>query len=184
MALSDGTYRFGPEQGTVLVKTTRTGLGRRAGHDLTIEATRWSAEAVVNAADPGKSSVTVTLDASSLEPREGTGGLKPLTDSDRAEIKKTICGGKCLSTDQHPEITFTSTQASGRPESFTITGNLTIMGKTQPASVQGRVDTDGHIRGDSTIAQTRFGIKPYSGVGGLLKVADEVQIQFDLTVPG
>lgn len=168
----------------MVVKTSRTGLGRRAGHDLTIEVTRWSAEAVVNTTDPGKSSVTVNLDASSLEPREGTGGLKPLTDSDRAEIKKTITGGKGLSTDQHPEVTFTSTQVSGRPESFTITGNLTIMGRTQPASVEGHVDDDGRVRGETTIAQTRWGIKPYSGVGGLLKVADEVQIQFDVAIPG
>jgi polyisoprenoid-binding protein YceI len=182
MALTDGSYRLGPEQGQVLVKTGRTGLGRRAGHDLTIEATRWSADAVVNTADPGQSSVTVTIDAGSLEPREGTGGLKPLTDSDRADIKKTICSGKCLRTDEHPQITFTSTKVTGSPESFTITGDLTIVGNTQPVTVQGRVDDD-RIRGTTTIAQTRWGIKPYSGVGGLLKLADEVQIQFDVATP-
>lgn len=183
MALSDGQYRLGPEQGKLLLKTSRTGLGRRAGHDLTIETTRWSADAVVNTADPEKSSVTVTVDAGSLEVREGTGGLKPLTDSDRAEIKRTICD-KCLYTGEHPQITFTSAEVAGRPESFTITGNLTIMGKTQPVRVQASADGNGRIRGNATIAQSRWGIKPYSGFGGLLKVADEVQIQFDVAAPG
>jgi polyisoprenoid-binding protein YceI len=182
MALSDGRYRFGPEQGQLLLKTSRSGLGRRAGHDLTIEATQWSADAVVNAAEPERSSVTVTVDAGSLEVREGSGGLKPLTGSDRADIKAAI-RGKCLNTGDHPQITFTSTQVAGKPESFTITGNLTIMGRTQPASVRAGADGGGRIRGGTTITQSRWGIKPYSGVGGLLKVADEVRIEFDLAEP-
>ncbi|NUL33985.1 YceI family protein, partial [Streptomyces lunaelactis] len=40
--LTDGTYRLGPSTARLLIKTGRAGLGRRAGHDLTIEATRWS----------------------------------------------------------------------------------------------------------------------------------------------
>jgi polyisoprenoid-binding protein YceI len=181
MALTDGTYKLGPQQGQVLLKTGRTGLGRSAGHDLTIEVTQWSAEAVANTGDPGKSSVTATLDTRSLEPREGTGGVKPLTDSDRADIKRAI-NSKCLRTDQHPEITFTSTQVSGNPGSFRIVGNLTIMGNTQPATVEGRVDGD-RIRGSATVTQTKFGIKPYSGIGGLLKLADDVQFEFDIAIP-
>lgn len=182
MALSDGQYRLGPDQGKLLLKTSRTGLGRRAGHDLTIEVTRWSADASVNTADPAKSSVMVTIDADSLEAREGTGGLKPLTDSDRADINKTICD-KCLHTGEHPKITFSSTEVAGNPESFTVTGDLTIMGRTQPVTVQASADADGRIRGSATITQSRWGIKPYSGVGGLLKVADDVQIQFDVAAP-
>ncbi len=91
MTLGTGSYRLGPQAGRLLLKTGRTGLGRRAGHDLTIEATRWQADVVVNTADPGQSSVTVTIEADSVEVREGTGGLKPLTDADRADIKTTIC---------------------------------------------------------------------------------------------
>lgn len=182
MALSDGQYRLGPEQGDLLLKTSRTGFGRRAGHDLTIEATRWAADAVVNTADPGQSSVTVTVDAGSLEVREGTGGLKPLTGSDRAEIKRTICD-ECLYTGEHPQITFTSTEVTGKPESFVITGNLTIRGRTQPVTVQASADGNGRIRGSATIAQSRWGIKPYSAFGGMLKVADEVRIEFDLAQP-
>ncbi|WP_228054337.1 hypothetical protein [Streptomyces antimycoticus] len=47
MTLSEGSHRLGPPGGRLLIKTSRTGLGRRAGHDLTIEATRWSGEATV-----------------------------------------------------------------------------------------------------------------------------------------
>ena len=53
-----GAYRLGPESGRLLVKTTRTGLGAKAGHDLTIEVTRWHGHATVDTADPANSSVT------------------------------------------------------------------------------------------------------------------------------
>ena len=33
-----GTYTLGPQCGRVLVKTARTGLAAKAGHDLTLEA--------------------------------------------------------------------------------------------------------------------------------------------------
>src|SRR5439155_24231047 len=99
MALQDGSYRLGPGSGELLVKTGRTGLGARAGHDLTIEATEWSADVTVNAADPARSSVAVEVAVGSLRVRTGSGGLKPLTDSDRAEIEK-IMGTKILHTDR------------------------------------------------------------------------------------
>src|SRR4029453_6622292 len=95
-----GAYRLGPKSGRLLVHTTRTGLGAKAGHDLTIEVTRWHGHAPVAAAPPANSSMAVEVEVDSLEVREGTGGVKPLTDADRAEIKKTL--GEVLHTAQHP----------------------------------------------------------------------------------
>jgi polyisoprenoid-binding protein YceI len=97
---SASAYRLGPGFGRLLVKTTRTGLGAKAGHDLTIEVIRWHGRATVDAATPANTSVAVEVEVDSLEVREGTGGVKPLTDADRAEIKKTL--GKVLHTAQHP----------------------------------------------------------------------------------
>jgi hypothetical protein len=50
-----GAYRLGPEWGQLLVHTTRTGLGAKAGHDLTIEVTRWHGCGTVDPADPANS---------------------------------------------------------------------------------------------------------------------------------
>jgi hypothetical protein len=41
VGVADGSYRVGPPSGRLLVKTARTGLGSKAGHDLTIEVTSW-----------------------------------------------------------------------------------------------------------------------------------------------
>ena len=99
-----GAYRLGPEAGRLLVHTSRTGLGAKAGHDLTIEVSRWHGHATVDTADPANSSVTVQVDVDSFQVRQGTGGVKPLTDADRAEISKTL--KQVLHTAQHPTITF------------------------------------------------------------------------------
>jgi polyisoprenoid-binding protein YceI len=166
------------------VKTTRTGLGARAGHDLTIEVTRWHADVSIDAAHPSGSSVSVEVDTDSLEVREGSGGIKPLTDSDRAQIKTTI-QQKILHTGRHPAITFRSTRIEGTAESFTVDGDLTITGVSQPVTVQGRV-ADGRVQGSATIVQTRWGIRPYTGFFGALKLSDEVRVEFgaDLTSGG
>ena len=99
-----GAYRLGPQSGRLLVHTTRTGLGAKAGHDVTIEVTRWHGRATVDTADPANSSVTVEVAVDTFEVREATGGVKPLTEADRAEINKTL--GEVLHTAQHPTITF------------------------------------------------------------------------------
>ena len=174
-----GAYRLGPESGRLLVNTTRTGLGAKAGHDLTIEVTRWHGRATVDAANPANSSVTVEVDAESFEVREGTGGVKPLTDADRAEIKKTL--KEVLHTAQHPTITFRSRRVDGSVGSLTLDGELTIRGVARPVMVQGGV-TDGRVVGGATVVQSRWGVRPYSAFFGALRLGDEVRVEFDVAL--
>jgi polyisoprenoid-binding protein YceI len=180
MDVAGGTYQLGPESGKLLVKTGRSGLGAKAGHDLTIEVTRWRGTATIDTTNPANSAVTVDVEVDSLEVREGAGGVKPLTDSDRTEIKKTF-HEKILHTAQHPTIRFRSTLAEGSPASFAVDGDLTIMDATQPITVQGVV-SDGRVRGSATVKQTRWGIKPYTAFFGALKLRDEVEIEFDVAL--
>jgi polyisoprenoid-binding protein YceI len=181
MALTGGSHELGPASGRLLLRTGRSGLGRRAGHDLTIEATRWSAHTSVDPGDPANSTVTAEIEVASLEVKEGTGGVLPLTDADRAEIVKNL-RGKVLNTAAHPTITFRSTSVEGTPESFTVEGDLTIMGVTRPVTVRGQVSGD-RLTGGATVVQSRWGIKPYSTMFGQLRVADPVEIEFDLAAP-
>ncbi|TDC83160.1 YceI family protein [Actinomadura sp. 7K507] len=177
MAVREGTYELGPDDGRLLVRTGRSGLGRRAGHDLTIEATRWTA--VVEAREPlDGSSVEVTVDVDALEVREGTGGVKPLTDEDRAEIGKNL--RKVLDVRRYPQITFVSTGIAGDE---LIEGDLTIMGRVKPVRIRVGLSGD-RVQGGVTVTQSRWGIKPYSAFFGALRLADDVEIEFDLRLPG
>ncbi|SFP54498.1 YceI family protein [Actinomadura madurae] len=174
-----GTFELGPDAGRLLVRTGRSGLGRRAGHDLTIEATRWSAS--VEAREPldapsPEVSIEVTVEVDGLEVREGTGGVKPLSDQDRAEIKKNL--RKVLDVRRHPRIRFVSTGAGGDA----VEGDLTIMGRTKPVRVRAVREGD-RVRGGATVTQSRWGITPYSAFFGALRLADDVEIEFDLRLP-
>jgi polyisoprenoid-binding protein YceI len=181
VALREGTYQVDPHSGRLLVRTSRTGLGSRAGHDLTIEAARWDATVYVNPAEPARSTVTVEVDVDSFDVREGTGGIKPLSASDRGDIKRTI-GEKILHVSEFPTIGFRSFEMAGSPESFAVDGELTIMGQAHPVTVRGSISEKGHVRATATVAQTHWGIKPYSAFLGALKLADEVAIEVDATL--
>ncbi len=180
MSVSDGSYPIGPESGRLLVKTARTGLGAKAGHDLTIEVTRWRGTVVIDTASPANSSVTAEVDVDSLEVRDGTGGVKPLTDADRADIKATL-RGKILNSGQYPTIAFGSNRVSGNEESFRVNGGLTIMGVTQPVAVEGQL-AGGRARGSVVVVQSRWGIRPFSAFLGALRLRDEVEVLFDINL--
>ncbi|PXY36791.1 YceI family protein [Prauserella flavalba] len=179
MFVQDGLYRADRQSGRLLVKTSRTGLGARAGHDLVIEATDWVAGVSVNTADPRLTSVSVDVVVDSLRAESGSGGIKPLTDSDRAEIEKNI-QTKILHTDRYPTITFRSTRVARDAESLTVDGELTIMDQTHPITVAATIGDEGRVRGRASVVQTQWGVKPYSAFLGALKLADEVAIEFDL----
>src|SRR5687767_7349508 len=103
MGIQEGTHTIGPDNGTLTINTTREGAAAKAGHDLVIEATSWD-----GTVDLGDSpSVSVNVDPSGLQVREGKGGAKPLGDDDKQDIQKSITGD-VLGSDK---ITFQSTEA-------------------------------------------------------------------------
>jgi polyisoprenoid-binding protein YceI len=163
----------------VVLKTGRQGIAALAGHDLTIEVTRWSAQVEVPGDDITAATVKAEFDLGSLEVRQGTGGAKPLTDRDRAEIKKQM--SNILGTGT---ATFASTRvvrfgASGGA----VEGTLTLNGQSEPVRLQVSEPESGRYRGSATVVQSGLGIKPYVGFFGALKLKDEVGVEFEVTRP-
>jgi polyisoprenoid-binding protein YceI len=178
VAIAPGTYNLGPQNGKLLVKTGREGMGGKMGHDLTIEVTRWSATANV-AEDPAESSLEISAEVGSMEVLKGEGGVKPLSDGDKADIKKTILD-KILG---NTTIAFKSTSITQSGSSATVQGELTIAGKTAPATFHIQDLGNGRIRGTGTVVQSNHGIKPFKAFMGALKVKDPVEIEVEATVP-
>jgi len=191
MAIQAGRHQFGMDKGRITLRTFRDGLAAQAGHDLTIDVARWSAELVVSD-DLAPASLTVTADLGSLVVRAGTGGLRPLTDRDKREIGVTA--RKVLNSGSYPEAVFSATDF--RPGSDTtdrssvaegagvVHGTLSLAGQTGPLELRVRPDGSGRYLATTTIRQTDFGIKPYSGFLGALKVRDtvDVEVEVDLSV--
>jgi polyisoprenoid-binding protein YceI len=173
-----GSFRLGPDSGRVVIKTGRAGLAARAGHDLTIEVTRWSATVTVPADGVAAAQVTAELDLGSLAVLEGTGGAKPLSDKDRRDILNTA--GKILG---RGTARFTSSRIIPAASGGAIEGTLTLGGATRPARLQLVSRGPGQYRGTATVRQTDHGITPYTGFFGALKLKDEVtvEVEADLT---
>ncbi len=181
MALPTGRYRLGTESGRIVLRTFRDGLASTAGHDLVIELPRWSGELVVDD-DKSPESLEVRINIDALVVREGSGGLKPLTDRDRREIATTA--RRQLSTDQHPEAVYTATAFEMSGDNGVIEGNLTIRGVTRPLRLQVSQPEPGTYRGTGTLVQSAYGIKPYTAFFGALKVRDAVDIEVNAVIPG
>jgi polyisoprenoid-binding protein YceI len=181
-----GTYELGPGAGRVLVKTGRQGMAARAGHDLTLEITQWSAR-VTFPAEGGTAAATLTaeLDLGSLTVREGTGGAKPLSDKDRRDIQaqaRKILGdaAKASFTSSRVIPASSGSPAPGASANGAIEGTLTLHGTSRPLRLQVISPAPGEYRGSGTVRQTEFGITPYSGFFGALKLKDEIAVEFEV----
>ena len=184
MAELTGTHELGPANGQVLIKTGREGIAARVGHDLTLEITDWSARVVVPADGLAAASLVASLDLASLVVRSGSGGAKPLSDRDRRDIKnqaRKILGDASQASFASSRVVLATPTALDEP-SGAVEGTLTLNGTTRPFQVQVEGVAEGRYRGRATLKQTDFGIKPYNGFFGALKLLDEVKIEFELVV--
>jgi polyisoprenoid-binding protein YceI len=172
MALPPGTHRFGPDNASLQVRTYREGVAAKAGHDLIIDVTRWDATVEVGD-EPAGWSIELNADPRSLEIREGLRGVKPLTDKDRVEIRKNI-DEKILGS--HP-IRFRSSAVRPGDEGgrLAVEGELSMAGSTHPLTAQLTVDKGG-VSGTIPVTQSAWGIKPYRGLMGALKVRDDIEV--------
>lgn len=180
MPIPTSTYRLGPADGVVSLRTGRTGKAAKAGHDLVIHVTSWEATFDV-AEDPSATTITLQGDGGSLRVHEGSGGLKALTDNDKADIAKTI-DDEIL---KKQGVAFRSTRVvpSADGHGFVVQGDLTLVGATRPIAFDLAVSDDGALKASVIVDQTQWGIKPYSTLFGALKVADDVEIRLEARLP-
>ena len=170
---------LGPDDGTLSVRTRRTGAAAKAGHDLLIHVTSWEARLAVSA-DAAGSSLELDVDSTSLRVQEGTGGIQALGDDDKANIEQTI-DDEVL---KRQDIAFRSTHvlpAAGG--GLRVQGDLTLLGRTHPLAFDVAVAEDGALSAAAVVKQTDWGMKPYSALFGSLKVVDEVEVEAHLPAP-
>ena len=178
MALRTGTHRLGPDNASLQVRTYREGVAAKAGHDLIIDVTRWDATVEV-AEQASEGTIELSADPRSLEVREGLRGVKPLTDKDRVEIRRNV-DEKVL---QRRPIVFRSSAARLAEGRFVVEGELTMAGRTRPLIVRLDVGEGARVSGTIALRQSDWGIKPYRGLMGALKVRDEVEIVVEARLP-
>ncbi len=180
MKIAPGSHEIGPADAKLMVHTRKAGAAAKAGHNLLIDVGSW--EATISAGeDPASISLELKADSNSLQVREGTGGVVPLGEDDKASIGQTIAeeileGGPI-------EFHSTSVEPGENGGTLEVHGELNLLGTSGPLSFELSADGDGGLRGTATLKQSDFGIKPYSALFGTLKVVDEIEVEFEGRLP-
>ena len=163
--------RLGPEHGRLTVHTGRAGAIAKVGHDLDLEVTRWEATFADDA-------VALTADPASLRVEGGSGGVTPLGDDEKRGIAQTIRD----EVFKDGTIAFTSSRVTPRDGGLDVEGELDLLGVRGPIAFGLELDA-GHLTGRATVKQSAWRITPYSALFGTLKVADQVDVAIDATLP-
>ena len=190
--LPSGDLDIGPSNGHLRLRTYRQGLAAKAGHDLVLEAAEWhgrvhfpsdaGGSASVETEAEAEAAVEVEVDLRRLEVREGTGGVKSLSDKDKADIGKAM--RQQLRVDVQPVATFRSSGVRIDGDRAILEGELSIAGQSHPVELHVRREADGTISAAAQIVQSAWGIKPYTGFFGALKLRDAVDVDVVLHLPG
>src|SRR3954451_5473795 len=176
MTIAPGRYTVGPDAGSLRIKTYREGVAAKVGHDLVIEVGSW--EATMESGPDGMA-IELRADPTSLRVVSGERGVKPLTDRDRDDIRKNI-DDKIL---RRESIEFRSTAVDASGDQLAVEGELALAGTTRPVSARLTLGADGRLTGTIPVVQSQWGIKPYRGLMGALKVRDDVEILIDARLP-
>ena len=192
---SDGKYKVERANSWLLAITDKTGVLSFAAHKHAVLASRWSAALNVDPADPQKSKARVTIpvlalviDSNDARQRAGLGS-GPSADDVRT-IQQRMPSAEVLDARRYPEIQFTTTRIDKNgADQLRIMGKFQLHGHSQMVSIPARYQREGggrfRLNGEFVIRQSDFGIKPETVAGGMVKVKDEVTIQFQVTiVPG
>ena len=132
----------------------------------------------VDTANPANSKVEVTIKTDSI-------------DTGVADRDAHLRSADFFEIEQHPDITFTSTNVERDGDEWTITGDLTIRGNTLPVSIPfestgSARDPFGNVRigfeGQTTISRKDWGLTWNAALetGGFL-VSDKIKLEFDIS---
>jgi polyisoprenoid-binding protein YceI len=158
------------QRSTITIHVGKAGLLSAAGHDHTIVAPL-SSGTIRESADPR---VELPIEAAKM-----TVMPDPKVDAKtQAEIQKDM-EEMTLETRKFPQIAFRSTRISKLADGWKVEGELSLHGVTKPVSLAVKRSGDSYTA-HTALKQTTFGIKPISVGGGMIKVKDEVELDFTI----
>jgi polyisoprenoid-binding protein YceI len=183
MSLKAGSYCLDTNSGDLHVYTFKEGLLSKLAHDLLIDITDFKVNVDVPEAGFASGSLELEIQTNSLKvvcalkDGERTDALK---EKDIADIEKDM-GIKVLHPDKYPTATFRSKAIQEKDGGYKINGDLNLHGVTK--SIDFDIDTNGeNLKGMITLLQKNYGIKPFKAMLGTLKIKNEINIGFDLSL--
>ncbi|MBP9113611.1 MAG: YceI family protein [Polyangiaceae bacterium] len=162
---------IGPQEARFRVYTYKQGLLSALGHDLVLEARKFTIEL----RDDG--TCLATLDPNSLRVVGAVHGdrVESMKPSDCDTIEKAI-RNEVLHTSRYPEIVIEGTYEGG-----TFKGTLSLKGVARPLTLSAR-ETGDSRKIEYSFAPSEHGIPPYKAMLGALKIEDRVRVEVEVPV--
>ena len=158
------------QRSTITIHVGKAGLLSAASHDHTIAASI-SSGTIRESAEPR---VEFTVETAKM-----TVMPDPKVDAKtQAQIQKDL-EEMTLETKTFPQITFRSTRISRLADGWKVEGDLSLHGVSKPVSLAVKKAGNSYTA-HTALKQTTFGIKPISIGGGMIKVKDEVELDFSI----
>ncbi len=180
-------YRVVAAESEVRVLVYRDGPMARLGHNhvLRSQALEGDIDLGDKGQDPRISLVvpvaSFTVDQADLRQEEGEDFPGVVEDTAIAGTRKNLLSEALLDGARFPEIRLTSRQLAGSAPDYTMTVAVEVKGATHELLVPVRVEQrENELRatGAFTATHVELGLTPFTVMGGLLSVRDEIKLRF------
>jgi polyisoprenoid-binding protein YceI len=182
-------YEVDAERSRLILRVYRDGPLAALGHNHVIAvhglegSVRWHP-------DPEQCSVALRfavaalgVDEPELRAAAGADFATPLDEAARTGTRRNMLGPRLLDADRFPEITLVSKSISGSASAPRIALRAYVAGRDVLLDVPAQLwrDAEGiRATGAFELRQTTLGLTPFSTLLGALRVADTLQVQFDI----
>ncbi len=182
----EAVYRVDPQRSRVFLRTGRDGPMKAAGHDHVIasaDVEGW----VLLSNDPGRSRADLRLPLQQLivdDPvyREQF-GLEPDLPESAIDGTTRNMQDKVLESNRFPwataSVRMRSMQETQAELGVTLSLHGTSLDYIVPAELTIEPDSI-RVSGSMTVQHSDFGLTPFSAAGGLLRVAEDIEIVFEI----
>lgn len=170
----------------------RAGAAGRLGHNHVLSATEFEAQVLLNEADIAASRLQLTLRLDQLQlddpalRAELGGAFAKLLDAEAiAGTRANMLGERGLQAAAHPFLRLRSLKLVGEVPRLAALVEIELHGRRRQQWLALRVAEQAEqmsISGALVLRQTEFGLQPFSLLGGLLAVADEIIVEFELVL--
>lgn len=178
-------YRVVPERSSLALKVYRTGPLAALGHNHVIET--HDVDGFVYLADDSTQSradlfVTVAglvVDDAAARVAAGPDFSTQPTAADIDGTRANMLGVKLLDAAQYPYVVVHVTPIRVEPQSAHVELSVTVHGQTAAVPVDAvwrRRGDELTIQANFTLTHAALGLEPFSAAGGMLRVADEIDI--------
>jgi hypothetical protein len=162
------SFDFRPSAGDRFeLRVYKTGLLSGKHHVILFEKFRGRAS---------ESSVEFVIEANSLVIKDDWAPASGKIDEIRA-----VALNEMLDAKNHPELRFVSSAVQKTAKGYSVSGQLTIRGRTKPVTVEVERKDGGVFEGKAQIRHSDYGLKRQSAALGAIGTKDEMDVLFRLT---